>query len=163
MAVLCDTMQLQPYGIMRLAGPAFFRFLFSQIQPTPYGFRKSDGRQYPWVVVAMAPSHLPTCDLITCHPTYVPIQHQLQSRSATTHCLHIICGTVRVKSKYASVCFCRSLRGASQHRSWGWIWGHQGRRPVGSRWEEVLYTARLKHLVHVRIMCRLKTLRPGSC
>ena len=90
-------------------------------------------------------------------------RHQLQSRSATTHCLHIICGIVRVRSKYASVYFCRSIRGASQHRSWGWIWGRQGRRPVGSRWEEVLYTARLKHLVHVRIMCRLKTLRPGSC
>ena len=48
MAVLCDTMHLQPYGIMRLAGPAFFRFLFPQIKPTAYGFRRSGRRQRPW-------------------------------------------------------------------------------------------------------------------
>jgi len=38
MAVLCATMHLQPCGIMRLAGPAFFRFLFPQTKPTAYAF-----------------------------------------------------------------------------------------------------------------------------
>jgi len=50
MAVLvCATMHLQPYcGIMRLACNAFFRFLFPQIKPTAYGFRKSGRRRRTW-------------------------------------------------------------------------------------------------------------------
>ena len=47
MAVLvCATMHLQPYcGIVRLACPAFFRFLLPQINPTAYDFCRSGGRQ----------------------------------------------------------------------------------------------------------------------
>ena len=130
-------------------------FSVSQIQPTPYGFRRSGWRQRPWwwVVVAMIPS-LSTYLWLKCHPTYVPFQHQLQSPE-NYHC-----------TQYIRICACTKRIHCIlliSHRTYLWIWERQGRRPVGSRWEEVLYTARLKHLVHVRIMCRLKTLRPGSC
>ena len=47
--LVCATMHLQPYcGIMRLACNAFFRFLFPQIKPTAYGFRKSGRRRRTW-------------------------------------------------------------------------------------------------------------------
>jgi hypothetical protein len=91
----------------------------------------------PWFILIYH-----SCDLITCHPTYLPFQHQLHSpESYNTLPAYHPC-TVRVKSKYASVRLCRELRWVSQHRSWGWIWGSQEPRPVGSRWEEVLYLAR---------------------
>ena len=66
-------------------------------------------------------------------------------RRATMHCLH----TIRIcvcKKRIRRILF-TSLR-TCKHRSWLWIWGRQGPRPVCSRWEEVLYLARLKHWFH---------------
>ena len=102
----------------------------------------------PWFLF-----YLPTCNLITCHPTYVPFRHQLQSPEnyPTAHKISVYCAC---KKRIRRILL--TSHRTSKHWSWGWIWGRQGRRPVGSRWEEVLYTARLKYLVHVRIMCRLK-------
>jgi len=123
-------------------------FVFCFLKPSPLPM-VSTGRAWDsapgaeWLLPCFL-LYLPTCDLLKCHPTYVPFRHQLQTPE-NYHC-----------TQYIRICACKkrirrillTSHRTCLHCSWWWIWGRQGRRPVGSRWEEVLYLARLKHWFH---------------
>ena len=87
MAVLCATMHLQPCGIVRLAFMHSFVLCFLKSSPLPMVSAGRAGDSAPggeWLL-AWFLLYLPTCDLLKCHPTYVPFQHQLQSPQSY-HC-----------------------------------------------------------------------------
>ena len=124
-AVLCATMHLQPCGIMRLACPAFFRFLFPQNQAHCLWFPQVGQETAPlgvsgcwhgsfsiYLLVTYLSAILHTCLSSTC----------CSPRRTTT--AHKISVSVRVKSEYAAYSW--HLTGRCLHASGRLQWGGKG-------------------------------------